>query len=585
MVMEGRWGGGSIPPGFIVDMRKTLPDGSKNENWKRYVIFEPYAEVVRRYFTLFLETGGCAGTTLRRIHKEGICYPDPTICLPPEGFKVSYGIRRRGNGYFPGTSAIRHILTNAAYIGHWCVNDAVVRWNNHPAIISNDIFFQAFNYLSQNTLDGSKNVHYRPYRQFARPLKDEERPVERPLLSGMIVSEVDGEWYTVGSEYVKREKHYRYLLYTHKVLDDYVWSKNTDWVDDAVVKLLKRKLTATFNSDIWQESIETFETTYTKERKFKVAQITALEKAMQNLLGSIETLSNPDVIKAVEKRYEDAKAEHKRLTNELATADEQSSQLATLYQLKDKYDMVISNWEQMTRDEKRVVLHAFIDQIEGVPYESLGLYIIICWRDGSRDRISLPRIPSHGEHWTFDEHERLTALLDANATQEEIAAAFPQRKWKVIRDRIFRTRDWKAALFTPKPIRDFESYEEFQQRIADNPNYQLKARHIWRKDELSTLAEMLDGGATKMEIAQTFPYRLWTHIRTKISQLRGSDFEVPGDKPIRSKESYMMYQIRISQEQGLEPSTSDSSNTEPDDPSAPIRCYMRNWCWKGRRRA
>jgi DNA invertase Pin-like site-specific DNA recombinase len=31
LALEGRWTGGSIPPGFMVDMRKTLPDGSQNE--------------------------------------------------------------------------------------------------------------------------------------------------------------------------------------------------------------------------------------------------------------------------------------------------------------------------------------------------------------------------------------------------------------------------------------------------------------------------------------------------------------------------------------------------------------------------
>jgi DNA invertase Pin-like site-specific DNA recombinase len=30
LMMEGRWAGGSVPPGFMIDMRKELPNGSKN---------------------------------------------------------------------------------------------------------------------------------------------------------------------------------------------------------------------------------------------------------------------------------------------------------------------------------------------------------------------------------------------------------------------------------------------------------------------------------------------------------------------------------------------------------------------------
>ncbi len=51
-----------------------------------------------------------------------------------------------------------------------------------------------------------------------------------------------------------------------------------------------------------------------------------------------------------------------------------------------------------------------------------------------------------------------------------------------------------------------------------------------------------------MELAAAFPYRTWTRLRTKVSELKGSDFEIPGDKPMRYKESFDMYQERIIKE-------------------------------------
>ncbi len=44
--------------GYMVDNGKYLPDGTENPNWRKFVPFEPYAEVVRQYFRVFLECGG-----------------------------------------------------------------------------------------------------------------------------------------------------------------------------------------------------------------------------------------------------------------------------------------------------------------------------------------------------------------------------------------------------------------------------------------------------------------------------------------------------------------------------------------------
>jgi hypothetical protein len=307
---------------------------------------------VTKYFNLFLECGGCIGTTVRRIHQEGISYPDPAVCHPPEGFKVYYGIQRYGSGYFPSKSGLSALLANAAYVGHWCVNHTVVRWNNHPAIIEAEVFTRAFNYISPYALDGQANLHYRPYRQQARPSLDSDRPFDRPLCAGMIVSQVDGEWRNVGTEWVKREKHYRYLLASRLPYDEYVWSKNADWIDEAVTRLLHSRLRVTFDSDIWEQKINSFKKTVQRDNRLKQAQLTALEHAMANLVASLETLTSPQMIQAAQERYEHAQQEQARLSGDMAAYDDEAEQIATIYALKDKYESVLENWPQMTRNEK-----------------------------------------------------------------------------------------------------------------------------------------------------------------------------------------------------------------------------------------
>jgi hypothetical protein len=45
LIMDGLWAGPSVPPGYIVDTRKALPDGSRNPNWRKYTPYEPFVEV------------------------------------------------------------------------------------------------------------------------------------------------------------------------------------------------------------------------------------------------------------------------------------------------------------------------------------------------------------------------------------------------------------------------------------------------------------------------------------------------------------------------------------------------------------
>jgi hypothetical protein len=196
--------------------------------------------------------------------------------------------------------------------------------------------------------------------------------------------------------------------------------------------------------------------------------------------------------------------------------------------------------------------------------------------------IKIARLPTVGEAWSQEDTERLAKLLDVNSSQVDIAAAFPERKWKPIRDKIFRMRGKKAAVFSPKLVRDFETYSEFQARIEANPRHQSKVRHKWRDSEVDQLLNMLASGSTKMEIAQAFPYRKWTHIRTRVSFLKGHDFEIPGNKPMRSKETYLLYQERINKEEN-EAFEDQDSNMLSDTSSTTTRPYSSACAWRARR--
>lgn len=254
--MEGRWAGRTIPPGYMVDERKFLPDGSRNENWRRYVPHDPFAEIVREYFNLFLQYGGNLNRTLRHILEHGPFFPDPKTGQAPDGFRFvpPHNMRHYGRGFCPGETGLKSILTIAAYIGFWLVGEVVVHRSNHPAIIDEKTFMQAFSYLSDVTLDGEPNPHYRAFA--TRPSRDEHRPVERPLCAGRVFTRVSGRWRKAGTSYNSKHQHYLYTLFDDSPLESMLWARKADYVDMLVIDLFRRKFVETFDPSVWGESIE-----------------------------------------------------------------------------------------------------------------------------------------------------------------------------------------------------------------------------------------------------------------------------------------------------------------------------------------
>lgn len=476
--MEGRWAGSAMATGYMVDMRKTLPGGLKNENWRRYVPFEPYAEVVNEYFKMFLEHGGNVYATVRHIQEHGPWYPDPAICKPPEGYKAVYHLYRYEKGYCPGRTGLLTLLTNVAYLGHWTHKDSIVRWNNHPAIVPADIFMRAFNYLSEVDLDGRRNPHYKPSRENARPSREDERDVERPLCSGLIVAWHEGEWHNVSTGWVKPCGYYAYELIPGKrLLRSHVWHKKAIYFDEAITSLLRQKLSITFDTAVWEQTLASFEEHYRMASKGKLAQIQTLERVMESQVASLDTLTNPDMIRAVQSRYEDAKVELMRLKSEVSKVDNEVKQLEAARNLKETCGPALENWPNLSRNEKRVILQAFIDRIETTYLKGKELLIAVCWRDNTRDEVILPVQSSHGVYWTQDEAKLLLDLVDKGASQVEIAAQFPTRTWKEIRNKVHYERGRGLLSFGSLTIGQNETYLQYVEKSGSSPLKDAGSEH------------------------------------------------------------------------------------------------------------
>lgn len=193
MFQNGQWAGATVSVGYIIDDRRYLANGSENPQWRRYVPFETFAEIVREYYRLFLSFNGNLRATARHIHKHGPFYPEPGSFSLPVGFKTRYDVHQYGNGYCPSVTGLGDLLSNSNYIGYWTFKGVVVRTNNHPPLVPVETFMKAFNYLSKTGLDGSPNPYFKHVRENNQHDAEARRKAPLPLCLGLIFSEYEGK--------------------------------------------------------------------------------------------------------------------------------------------------------------------------------------------------------------------------------------------------------------------------------------------------------------------------------------------------------------------------------------------------------
>ena len=549
LALEGRWFGAGVSPGYMIDTRKTLPDGNQNPVWRKYMPFAPFADVVLEYFRLFNSYAGNLHATVRHIHLHGPYYPDPQICQPPTGFRVLYPKKRFKRGYCPGIHGLQGMLTNAVYIGHWLLDDAVAIYNNHPPVVPEDVFWEAFNYLSRVTLEGKPNPHYRPFLERTRPMAEANRPKERPLYSGLMYWNYEGTWRKLGTSWAAQQLHYVYQATAPEQFDDYRWRRSAEYIDLAITGLLLQRIRATFDEAVWSEALSGFSETFQKDRKRIASQLQGLERYMDNQINSLDVLTNPEMIKGVEARYEEAQTEHRRLSAEMANATAEADRLQAMADLRTSCLPALETWDELERDKKRVIVRAFVDRVEATTIGSNGLGLKIHWRDQSVDELVLARQTATARDWLPDEIDQLLKLVDGHATQVEIAAAFSDRDWEAIRHRLWKLRGKRCVeAIDPKPMRDTETYPTYLTRISQATLALAGSGDRWNSVEEKQLLNLLDSGATQVEIAASFPTRRWWRIRAKLTKMRGDNVRIPEVGKIKRNETIADYGARTGEE-------------------------------------
>lgn len=551
MLIQGLWMGGNINLGYMVDDRKSLPSGIPNQNWRKYQPFEPCAKVVVKIFETFVMLGGNQRATLRYLHENGPYFPDfddpELLRYVPPGFSWAKPMRmlKRGSIYMVGSIALQNMMTNAVYLGHWVFKDRVVQWNNHPAIVPEDLFYQAFNYLSPYSLDGSTNDDYAPRLGRRYSTKRKERAVYDPSYVGLVGSYYEGQWRGATASWRNNMKMYAYTCAYMDTADNqqYLWSRRADYFDKIIDEMLHAKLKATFSHEVWEGVLSVVGEDFDAEERMLRHQLNTVEQKLQTLLDNFSYVQSKTLLKSLEQEFSNYEHEKGRLEAKLIALQGRMDQQDTLIGLAKQAENVLGNWGQMDSLERRAIAQVFIERIV---VSQAGKHrvanVVIYWRDNSTDQLSLPYRSDTWELWNPKEVEELRLLIERNADQVEIAVALPNRNWRAIRIKAYEILGKREFRISPKPIRDKETFEDYQTRVArDGSEANRTSGNRWTSEELEALKEAIENEVTQLEMAAVLPHRSWEAIRKKIAQVYGKGIKVPKTGFLAPSDSFSDY--------------------------------------------
>ena len=417
LMRVGRWSGAPMPVGYVADSRAELRPREKNPDHRRFFPFEPYAAVVREYYRLFVALGGDLARTHHSIYENRIFFPDPATCLPPDGFVARYNLKRREAGYYPTRVGLKLLLTNPIYIGHWHFHNTIVQWNNHPPIVSEDLFWQAFNYLSPVSLDGSPNPNYRPIHHNSRPTVQARRKVERPLCAGLMCGLVDDQLTPMFLEWDGRAQKYKYCLsrYSHETTESgSLWKRHTDLIDEAVTYHVIERLKYQFSEEGWKLTLEALQNHDTSEERTRLQhQLRSVENDMERTKLRLRTYEDADLIREDEQVFQHQKAERTRLLAKLESFETTRITYEQLVYMREHFSSLVDTWDtSLTRDEKHLVFQHLIKRIVLVDYAYRKPSLLkIVW--SSDDEECFVVLSGSRGQWMYAELQQIRTMLQA----------------------------------------------------------------------------------------------------------------------------------------------------------------------------
>jgi hypothetical protein len=466
----GRWAGGNLPPGYIVDRNKKSP------TFRKYIRYMPWSPIILRMFERYRELHDSIIALHREYDAMPYMFPDFEEWVDPELVNKCRLTKVKG-GYTMGLTSMTRMLCNPVYIGWWIYDNVILcdeRGNpiiNHEAIIpkgrEEELFWHVFKQRSPYNIDGTKNINTigqrpRRYTQLNSP--------PNPAMLKMIIESADPAYIVrVHPQYNgkngDRTGKYQYCLRIRK--NGYSGSPHyilpQDTVDTTYWQALMMHLWQTKDFEDFAKTEEEAQGDKEAEKQEAKEQVQACERKIGKLLKRLAIVEENEEDEEEETvivldddeqkaRDEALKKTIKFLKDEIAkfTAEKtrQENRLKKLEGGKsDTYAAQMVEYHDLLRQLGNRVreiysIEELYDVVEtftlSVTLEAVSPRVwklVIAWRDPTwgRDEIVSLRIEGNpGRSWTPQERDLLRESYSTH-TRRELVELFPMRSWVGIR--------------------------------------------------------------------------------------------------------------------------------------------------------
>src|SRR5579871_1346988 len=187
LARSGKYAGyGSVPMGYIVDRDESSP------TYRKYILYEPHAEIVHWLFHRFMELGGNLGALCRELEALAYIFPD----FPNKSYETLRRLKRVPGGFHLTRPGLTMLLTNPAYIGWWVFMGVTYSKTNHEPLVEEAVFWYAYNRLADFTPDGEKiQRDKQPVRYIQRETPDTNAILKDVIRSSVGVVYAHKHWY------------------------------------------------------------------------------------------------------------------------------------------------------------------------------------------------------------------------------------------------------------------------------------------------------------------------------------------------------------------------------------------------------
>lgn len=482
----GRWAGGNLPPGYIVDRNKKSP------TFRRYIRYMPWCPIILHMFERYRELNDNLMSLHREFDSLPFMFPDFEDWVDPEIIaKVKLG--KVPGGYTMSLSTMTRMLTNPVYVGWWIYENKILVGEDGRPIINQEpiipperqeeLFWHVFRQRSPYNIDGTKNegtIGQRPrrYTQLDSP--------PCPAMLKLIVTSGDPA-YVVRVQPQYNAKNFRtgkYLYAFRKRMNGYSGGAKymlaTDMVDDVYFQRLIQHLWETHDFDGYAKAEEAEAGNKKAEIQEATEQIAACDRKIAKLLkrlaivqeGKEDEEDNIVLGKEEQKARDEAlKKMINFLTSEIAkfTAEKQrqENRLEKLREGKtDTYAAQMIEYHELLRevgDRAREIysVKELYDVVEtfttAVVLDTISpriWKITITWRDpvwGNDEIVCMRTEGNPSITWTEEER---TILHDYYETESrrKLLTMLPNRSWIAIRTiaselKLRRHRDDSSIVF------------------------------------------------------------------------------------------------------------------------------------------